>query len=78
MKLCPECGDMGVSLEEIGWRKLRLVGESPRGYRFKVLTIRVPTAVIQCAGCGWDEHGYIHEGSFVVDENIFAKTEEDK
>lgn len=68
MKLCPECGKANVSLEEVGWKKLRTVGESPRGYRWAVLTTRVPTAVVACADCDWEQHGYIHNGSFYVED----------
>lgn len=61
-KLCPQCSKPSLSIEEIGWKRHRVVGESPRGYRFSVLTTKVPTAVLACADCDFEEHGYIYEG----------------
>ena len=68
MKLCPDCGKETVAMTEIGWKKLRIVGESPRGYRYAVLTTKVPTAVLECNECNWEQHGYIHENTFYVEE----------
>lgn len=68
MKQCPICDQPTVGFKEVGWKKLRIVGESPTGYQYKVLTIRVVTGVMVCAHCAWEVHGYIHEGEFVIED----------
>lgn len=67
-KLCPQCGEPNVAMEMIGRKKLRMVGDSPRGYRFAVTTIMVPTAVLACGSCEWEQHGYLHNDTFYVEE----------
>lgn len=68
MRLCAKCNAPTVSIVEIGWKNLRIVGDSARGYRWKVSTIKVPTAVIACDTCDWEQHGYIHNQSFYVED----------
>src|SRR4029079_1640030 len=69
-KLCPQCGEPNVAMEMIGRKKLRMVGDSPRGYRFAVTTIMVPTAVLACGSREWGQHRDIHnEHSYVGEED---------
>lgn len=71
MKLCAQCSAPTVTVTEIGWRKLRIVGDSPHGYRWKVSTIRVPTVIVACDTCDWEQHGYIHNQSlYAEDETV--------
>jgi hypothetical protein len=65
---CPECQSKTTGLTEIGMKNLRIVGDSPTGYAWKVLTVAVPTAVISCKKCDWELHGYVHEERFVTEE----------
>jgi len=53
---------------EIGWKNLRIVGESSRGYRYKVTTISAPTVVVTCDSCDFDQHGYVHNGTMYLEE----------
>jgi len=67
-KVCPQCTNPTLSIVEVGWKKHRVVGESPRGYRFSVLTVKVPTIVITCDSCDFEQHGYIYENTMHLED----------
>ena len=67
---CRNCQSSKVTVAEIGWRKHRTVGESPKGYVYKVLTKRVPTATVTCDVCGHEEHGWIDDNTLYIEEPV--------
>jgi len=69
-KLCPQCSKPSLSTVEIGWKHHRVVGESPRGYRFSVVTVKVPTVVIECGDCDFEQHGYVYEGVTHIEDEV--------
>jgi hypothetical protein len=66
---CPNCKRSTLSTVEVGWKKHRVIGESPRGYQFSVLTIKVPTVVVECSKCDFEQHGYVYEGTVHLEED---------
>lgn len=72
---CPKCKKAALKTEEVGWKKHRVIGESPRGYQYSVLTIKVPTVVVECGNkkCDYEQHGYIYDGvTHLEDEKVSA------
>jgi hypothetical protein len=70
---CSNCPKGTMEIVEIGWRKHRVVGRSPDGYQFSVLTKRVPTAIATCVRCGHERHGWIDDHELILEEEVHSE-----